>query len=319
MKFRTEVSPSPFSYPINISDKIVLMGSCFSSHIGSLLAQYKFNVLTNPLGILFHPIPISKHLTQHPIDPRHIVTNDDAYFHMDVHSEIWDTDINGLMDKITGRRNQLNSALSEANWLIVTLGTAYIYKFRGSTQLVANCQKQPAALFDKQLSTADDVVTALQKSVDYLKHVNPELKILLTVSPVRHIKDGIPENQVSKSILRVACDEMVRINANCHYFPSYEIMMDDLRDYRFYKDDLIHPNEQAIQYIWEKFKVAAFDDAGRAYLEKTDSILARLNHKPFNPKSEAHKRFLEKLREDIAVFSDKDWTKEMDLINQYLS
>jgi hypothetical protein len=198
---------------------------------------------------------------------------------------------------------EVAACLASADVLLLTLGTAFIYRLKETGSIVANCHKAPANLFSKELLTVSEVTTSLVSLYTMLKAIRPHLQIILTLSPVRHIKDGIPENQVSKSVLRVACHEASLQCNQLSYFPAYECMLDDLRDYRFYKKDMIHPSEVAEEYIWEKFVTAYLDEATRIFLKDWDSIIKALAHKPFQPKSAAHQTFLRKTRDKLINLS----------------
>jgi hypothetical protein len=193
--------------------------------------------------------------------------------------------------------------LASADVLLLTLGTAFVYRLKETGSVVANCHKAPAKLFSKELLSVEEVTAGIVSIYEMLKNIRPRLQVILTLSPVRHIKDGIPENQVSKSVLRVACHEASLRCAQLSYFPAYECMLDDLRDYRFYKKDMIHPSEVAEEYIWGKFVTAYLDEETSMFLKEWESISKALAHKPFQPKSAAHQIFLRKTRDKLIHLS----------------
>ncbi|HZI24957.1 MAG TPA: GSCFA domain-containing protein, partial [Chryseolinea sp.] len=200
-----------------------------------------------------------------------------------------------LQDELKAIISNTHSFLQETNWLLITYGTAWVYERNETNMIVANCHKMPQSMFTKTLMTEKKVLDLFDSMYRQLKSINPDINILLTVSPVRHIKDTLELNSVSKSLLRVACHTLVHAYRDVYYFPAYEIMMDDLRDYRFYKDDMIHPTQVAEQYIWQKFAAQYFDEELTAFLGKWKEIQLALAHKPFHPASSAHQQFVKEM------------------------
>lgn len=301
--FRTEFSILPGQKCINHEGQLITVGSCFSEVIGEKLDLNKFRVLVNPFGILFNPVSIFELLLQalqeeHP-DNNLYLTRHNKYYHFQFHSRInadQKTDLEGLLNN---KLQQANDCIRTCSHLMVTLGTAFVFRHLPSNSIVANCHKQPAKEFKKELLGLEEMIHVFEAFYKELKKHNPAIEIVLTVSPVRHIKDGIPQNQVSKSLLRVFCDLLEKRYEGVYYFPAYELQMDDLRDYRFYKDDLIHPNATAENYIWEKFKGAFFEQPTIDLLHALDQIQKNINHRPFQPLSEAHFDFLHHLLQKI--------------------
>jgi len=305
--FRTTF-PIPVSkHQISLDSQILTLGSCFADVVGNQLRENKLDTLVNPFGTLFNPLSIFKILspTYREADERLFVENQKLWFNYDFHSQFVSNSKENLQEQINQTIYAINSLLPTTNHLIITFGTAFIYKLLNPQTYIANCHKMPNNLFKKDLLSVKDICKSFAILYKELKDVNPDLKIILTVSPVRHTKDGVPENQVSKSILRAACYYLTTDYEDITYFPSYEIMMDDLRDYRFYKADLIHPNEVAEQYIFEKFAESFFDDELKSFMTEWQQIRRAINHRPFNEKSESHQKFLKNLLEDLIKISKK--------------
>lgn len=242
---------------INYNSKLLLLGSCFSENIGNKLSYYKFQTQQNPFGILFHPKAIETFIAK--VINEEMYTENDVFFHnerwhcFDAHSVVSSTSKEELLNTLNTNINSTYQHLKNTSHIIITLGTAWIYREIATDTLVANCHKIPQKKFLKELLTVEEVSESLEAINSLIKSINPETTIIYTVSPVRHIKDGFIENQRSKAHLLSAIHQVVESRNNTHYFPSYEIMMDELRDYRFYAEDMIHPNQTAIDYIWEKF------------------------------------------------------------------
>ena len=290
------IPASPFF--ISYTSKVVSLGSCFAQTIGSKMQAAKFEVLVNPFGTLFHPLNLadllSQALVQAQLDQLGVVEREGVFVHYASHSDVKGDTRTELEASYNQQILRLHHSLKEATHLVLTLGTAWIYTHR-EYRRVANCHKQPAALFEKKLSSLEDLEKGLRSVLRLLTHVHPNLKIILTLSPVRHAKEGISENQLSKSLLRVLCAQLEQHMEAVTYFPAYEIMVDELRDYRFYKSDLVHPSEEAENYIWEKWQQAMFAQATRQKVTEIQKIQLDLTHRAFNPDSESHRKFLQNL------------------------
>ncbi|MBO9701363.1 MAG: GSCFA domain-containing protein [Sporocytophaga sp.] len=296
MNLRTELTIENQGFTLSHQSTILTAGSCFAEVIGNKLKDAKFQSLVNPFGTIFNPLSLFS-LLQNSIDNQYLsqdyfIQQDDIWYNYDFHSDLSALTKNELWDKIRVQINETNGFLKKVDLLIITLGTSYIYKLLPDNKAVANCHKKPSSYFSKNLLTSEEIVSAFSEVYPQLKKFNPDLKILLTVSPVRHIKDTITLNFVSKSILRVAVHQLTEKFKDVFYFPAYEIMMDDLRDYRFYKDDLIHPTSMAENYIWEKFSECYFSEETNNILVEWNQVQKALNHKAFNPYSAAHQKFL---------------------------
>ena len=319
--FRTTFQIPTSEHKISLDSQLLTVGSCFADVVGNQLRNNKLEVLVNPFGTLFNPLTIFKILspTYTQADERLYVENQKMWFHYDFHSQFISNSKENLSEQINQTLFAINCQLPTTNYLLITFGTAFIYRLLNPQTYVANCHKMPNSLFEKELLSVKDICKGFAILHKELKEINPYLKIVLTVSPVRHTKDGVPENQVSKSILRAACHYLNTDYEDVEYFPSYEIMMDDLRDYRFYKPDLIHPNEVAEQYIFEKFAETYFDGDLKEFIKEWNSIQTSLNHRPFNEKSENHQVFLKKLLGDLMKISGRiDVREEVNFVRQKL-
>ena len=290
---------------IDYNSKLLLLGSCFSENIGSKFTYHKFQSTINPFGILFHPLAI-EHLITRSIN-KDYYSEEDLYYHneqwfcLDAHSKLNKTSKAELLSVLNSQIDDTHNNLVNTNHVIITLGTSWVYRHIESDKVVANCHKLPQKQFLKELLSVDQITESLEAIVSLVKSINPEVSFLFTVSPVRHIKDGFVENTQSKSHLLAAIHQVVEPRHQLYYFPSYEIMMDELRDYRFYNVDMLHPSEVAIDYIWDKFKIVWLTEEAIKTAETVEIIQKGLQHRPFNAASEAHQKFLENLESKIKV------------------
>ncbi|WP_271406243.1 GSCFA domain-containing protein [Tenacibaculum soleae] len=285
---------------IDYNSKLLLLGSCFSENIGYKLAYYKFQSNQNPFGILFHPKAIECLITK--VINQEKYTENDIFFHnerwhcFDTHSSLSSSDKSELLNILNNAITTTFNELKNATHIILTLGTSWVYREISSDKIVANCHKVPQKKFLKELLSVDEISESLDAIVQLIKSINKKAIILFTVSPVRHLKDGFIENQRSKAHLLSAIHE-IQNGHDVSYFPSYEIMMDELRDYRFYKEDMIHPSSTAIDYIWEKFIEVWISENSLQTMKDVDSIQKRIAHRSFNPTSEAHLKFLKNIEQ----------------------
>ncbi|MGA9212398.1 GSCFA domain-containing protein [Kaistella sp.] len=310
MKFRTEVEIPNSAHKIEVEDHVFSIGSCFASEISELLQTGQIQTLNNPFGTIFNPFSMNHsikklHHSEFYSDEDLIKFNDEM-ISLDHHSSFDSRFLHQILEKINQNIEVGNRFLQNTNWVIITYGTSYIYEFLPKKKLVANCHKIPGKYFEKRLLTNLELTDSIYETIEKLKDICKEnVQILFTVSPVRHTKDGMIENNLSKSKLISAIHEIIPQFENCHYLPVYEILMDDLRDYRFYKEDLIHPNKQAINYIWEKFGNAYFADETMDFVEENFKISKALHHKTSDENSPKHQEFLENLKEKIALQQSK--------------
>lgn len=310
MKFRTEVHIPDSEEKIEINDKIFSIGSCFSSEISELLSTGQLQALNNPFGTVYNPYSINVAVKKlHDSDfytEDDLVTYSDQVISLDHHTTFNSAFAHKTLEKINSRIEEGNLFLQSAKWIIVTYGTAFIHEFLPKNKLVANCHKIPGKFFEKRLLSNEEISNSIRETVLNLKDICPEnIQILFTVSPVRHTKDGMVENTLSKAKLISAIHEVIPDFENCHYLPVYEIMMDDLRDYRFYKDDMIHPSSQAVNYIFEKFGNAYFSDETMDFIEENFKINQALQHKPVDENNAKHQEFLQNLKGRIALQQTK--------------
>ena len=306
MHFRTAVPIINSDAPIDYDSKILSLGSCFAVNMAQKLDFYKFRNTCNPFGILFHPKAIEL-LINFAVSGK-IFTENDIFFYnerwhcFDAHSNWSNPNKEGLLASLNELIITTKLQLVQATHLIVTYGTSWVYRDVESDSIVANCHKVPQKQFKKELLSVEEVEKSISDTLHLVRTVNPYCTIIFTVSPVRHIKDGFVENQWSKANLITAVHNVLSKQSSKHkseYFPSYEIMMDELRDYRFYADDMLHPSQVAIDYIWKRFQETTIAGSSIATLEEIENIQRSLLHKPFNPDSESHLKFEAKLREKI--------------------
>ncbi|CAM1352571.1 GSCFA domain-containing protein [Tenacibaculum ascidiaceicola] len=302
MNFQTQIPLTKQKHnQISYQSKLLLLGSCFSENIGNKLDYYKFQSKQNPFGILFHPKAIEnliiKALNKEKYTDKDVFFHNERWHSFEAHSSLSAINKNELLNSLNLSIQQTFEQLLNTTHLIITLGTAWVYREITSDTIVANCHKVPQKKFLKELLSVDEISESLKAINSLVKSVNKNISVIYTVSPVRHLKDGFTENQRSKAHLLSAIHEVVEPRSAIYYFPSYEIMMDELRDYRFYNEDMIHPNQTAINYIWKKFKEVWIAEGSYQTMQQVDTIQRGLNHKPFNPNSEAHQLFLKKLQQ----------------------
>jgi hypothetical protein len=307
MKFRTELTPPNFGFNITHQSKILAIGSCFTEHIGARLKQLKHNIQINPFGILFNPQSIAQ-LLQHSLhqispDQTHFIASNQLVYSLDFHSKFNAESLSSFQSLISAKQQQINTYLASGNVLMLTFGTAWVYTYNKSGKIIANCLKLPANQFTKHLLNLNTITESYKELFNEIFVTNPQLKIILTVSPVRHIKDGLVENNRSKSLLLLLCQNLEALfPKNVFYYPSYEIVMDDLRDYRFYNEDLIHPNHQAISYIFEKFSQSFFTESVSLIHKKVEQLNKLKQHRFLNASADQiqkHHQKIEDLERDI--------------------
>ena len=317
MKFRTEIELAPLTEGMEHGAKVFALGSCFAENISERLAKAKFSIASNPFGVLFNPASIAAAIDR-LADTRSFAVCDitagkEGFFSFDAHSSLngkTQTEAFGNLNRAVA---QGAKSLAEADWVILTFGTAWVYEKEG--RVVANCHKQPASQFERRRLSVEEIV---ERYSQLFEGTLRDKKVILTVSPVRHVGDGLQENSVSKATLRLAVEELVTKYENVHYFPSYEILIDDLRDYRYYADDLAHPSKIAVDYVWERFCEAVLTPKAQAKLPQIAQIVAAAEHRPFNPESEAHKEFCRKMLEKIENMPELDFDSERKAFERYL-
>ncbi len=310
MNLQTKIPLKKETYnPIGYDSKILLLGSCFSENIGDKLAYYKFQTNQNPFGILFHPKAIESLITNAINEKEY--TDKDLFFlnerwHcFEAHSNLSASNKEELLNTLNQQIKSANKQLHQSTHLILTLGTSWTYRFIESDTIVANCHKVPQKKFLKEILSVHEITESLENTISLIKSINKKIAINFTVSPVRHLKDGFIENQQSKSHLLAAIHQVIEARNRIHYFPSFEIVMDELRDYRFYTEDMIHPNQTAINYIWERFVLSWITEDSKETMNKIETIQRGINHRPFNPESEQHQQFLQGIRRRIARVTEQ--------------
>lgn len=297
-KFRTSFEIADFSPKINYNSTGIFIGSCFTENIGNYLKAHKFKVMVNPTGIIYNPVSVSNCinfiLSGKQFEEKDLGFNNDLWLSLQHHGSFSAPDKTKCLDNINKELRNASSFINNADFLFITFGTAYIYTHKEKNEVVANCHKFPGNMFLKTLLTPEIIVSNYKELLRQLRKINPGIKIIFTVSPVRHWKDGAMQNQISKSVLFVAINEIIKNADDCYYFPAYEIMMDDLRDYRFYAEDMIHPGVTAIEYIRDKFVRSFIDKDSCETMNEIGKLILAKNHRPFNTETASHKKFITK-------------------------
>ena len=302
MKFRTEYNSKSSNHSITHNDSCMLLGSCFSQNIGQKLVDHGLSSIINPTGILYNPGSINKMvhllLAKGELDSSRFIHRQDQTFHYDFHSDFHAKSEDSFALELQQIQSQFQDQWSKTKTLIITLGTSWVYNFKEN--FVANCHKQDSSNFDKRLMSTSEIKSQIEDLYTLTKEMG--IHLIFTVSPVRHVKDGIIENQRSKAQLISAIHEVIDVNPDIEYFPSYEIVMDDLRDYRFFENDLVHPNNQAIEYIWEKFVETYFSHDTKDICKQFFNIRKMQEHRPLFPDSQENSKFQEQLLEKVNAF-----------------
>lgn len=317
MQFRTTFQIQASDFKLYHQHKILTIGSCFSDEIGKRLTDLKFDGLINPFGVIFNSVSIQK-LIERSIHKKYFTTadvhqNGEEFFCFDVHSSFNALTKEEVLDELNSTLEQVYEFIYTCDVVMITLGTSWIYEWKNTNQIVANCHKVEAKQFEKRLLTKEENLKYLELIVSDFKKINPKIKVITTVSPVRHTKDGMVENNVSKARLLDALYQLNIQDNHVEYFPSYELVLDDLRDYRFFKEDMIHPSKQAVDYIWERFSETYFEQSTQTIIQKINKVISAINHRPFNEKSESHQRFIEKT---IMLMNELEKGNQLDFSNE---
>jgi hypothetical protein len=314
MKFRTEIFPEKISKPIAYGNKILAIGSCFAENIGSRLTALKYDVDINPFGIQYNPASIADGLNRiisgKGFEMKELFEYNEAWHSFSHHSDFSDESPNIALAKMNNRLEKAANNIGKTNFLMLTLGTAWVFILKENSAIVSNCHKLPAHTFLRKKLSVEEAFTLLKKPLEILCASNPDLQIILSISPIRHLKDGMHENQISKATLFLAAEKLSLEFENIHYFPAYEMMMDDLRDYRFYASDMTHPSSQAIDYIWEKFEESCLLTNEGQLRKEISRLIMAVNHRLFNPDSEKSRKFartqlgiIEALKQEASTIS----------------
>ena len=304
MQFRTKIPILQTDFKIDYNAKIVSLGSCFAVNMAEKFDYFKFENACNPFGILFHPLAIEK-LIDFAVSGKQF-TDKDVFFHnerwhcFDAHSDLSNSSKEDLIANLNAITTSLKLQLQAASHIIITYGTSWVYRNIATNEIVANCHKVPQKEFSKEILSVETIKESMQNTLDLIQKINPNVNFIFTVSPVRHLKDGFVENQLSKAHLISAIYQTTNNKQQTtNYFPSYEIMMDELRDYRFYAEDMIHPNSVAIDYIWQRFSETFISEESHSIMKEVETIQKGLAHRPFNLNSESHQQFLSKLNDKM--------------------
>ncbi|MBR6103976.1 MAG: GSCFA domain-containing protein [Paludibacteraceae bacterium] len=305
MDFRTEIKVQKADFGISYADRLFFVGSCFSSNMADRLSAFKFPLVVNPTGVLYNPASVClllrSLLSGRLLAESDVFLQDGVWNSFFLHSCFSSLSKDELLNKANSALLSAKRALEQTSCLFLTFGTAWVYLLKETDTVVANCHKVPADRFKRQRLSPEEVVGECLPVFQELVERNPDIHIVLTVSPIRHWKDGAHGNQLSKATLLLAVDQLCQLlPENVSYFPSYELLMDDLRDYRFYADDLLHPSKQAVDYLFEKFCGAYFSDDVIAAMKEVGQVVAAANHRPMNPDSFGYKLFCERTRQKMA-------------------
>lgn len=309
MNFTTKIPISKYQNPIDYNSKILSLGSCFAENMGKKFEYFKFLNSVNPFGIIFNPVSIEKLISR--VVNQDFYSEKDIFFHnerwhcFEVHSDLSHSDKDEFLKNLNGIIVITHSQILALTHCIITYGTSWIYRNKISNEIVANCHKVPQKQFVKQILSVEVIENSIHNSIDLIQKVNPNCNFIFTISPVRHIKDGFVENQRSKSHLINALHSSNFQLLTSSYFPSYEIVMDELRDYRFYTEDMLHPNQVAINYIWERFSENYISEESLKTMKEVEVVQKSFLHRPFNPNSESHQKFLDNLKQKINTLASK--------------
>ncbi len=321
--FRTTIPLQPYHHPINYEHSLLMIGSCFTEHIGHRLQNYQFPTQLNPFGIAYNPLIIAQQLKYllkaKTYTQADLLYHNEQWLSLDHHTQFSDSDHNVCLNNINNTLIENHRHINDKPRLILTFGTAYAYEHTESKKIVANCHKMPAKAFRKFRATPEQIIAQLGDSLTQWKTAYPALRVLLTVSPVRHWRDGAIENQRSKAALLLAVAALEENYDWLDYFPSYEIMMDDLRDYRFYGGDMLHPNDTAVHYIWEQFMRTYIDADCLNLMQRITKLRQSLAHRVRNPKSQAHQQLLQRQLAEITDLEQKHTFLSFELEKQALN
>lgn len=325
MELYTRISTTKAPFTFSHTEQTILLGSCFAENIGKKLEENKFKTDLNPFGTLYNPSSIAESIRMllhpGPFTGNHLFRHEGICHSFNHHSRFSSPSETECLDKINSRLFASADIIRKAQRMIVTFGTAWVYRLKSSDRIVSNCHKLPEKMFDRSMLTVDGIIAEWKSLLLSLWEQNPELKVLFTVSPIRHWRDGAHSNQLSKATLLLAINGLQKeFPGKTAYFPAYEIMMDELRDYRFYADDMMHPSTQAVEYIWERFTESMLSREAQGILKEWKEIQKAIHHKPFQPESDAYRNFIsqtllkiERLNEKFPYF---DMTNEKETIKK---
>lgn len=321
MKFKTTLPPIQSNIKLDHSSKTFLIGSCFSNEVGSILNKAGFNVHINPFGTLFSPVAIMKCLShvvrKDYFTEKDFFQRDGIWYSYQLHSSLSSSRLEDAIQLVNERVTLAHEYFFTCDTLIITLGSAWIYELKENQTAVANCHKMPQEMFEKRKLGINEIVADYSQLIEHLKSANPKLKIIFTISPVKHLKDGIIENNWSKSTLNIAVHELVRRYDFTEYFPAFELINDDLRDYRFYKQDMAHPNEQAVAYVYEYYLNTYCSETTRTIAEQFKQLSNALNHHVFNRDSDEFKKYKTSVIEKAESVKQYNPDKAQEILNHF--
>ena len=301
MLLRTEVNIKPLKQSVAYGDSLLFLGSCFADEVGSICKGLGFDARVNPFGVLYNPASIAQSVERlqsgKPFSHDDVIAvGEGQYCTFSHNTTFWNGSENALLEQVNASLAEVHEHFLKSKWMVISLGTSWVFRNKANGFVVSNCHKLPANQFEREFMSVEKSVQCLSEIVAQ----HSEKQFVFTVSPLRHLKDGLHENQLSKAALLLAVDKVCQQIENAHYFPAYEILMDELRDYRFYKEDMVHPTDQAVRYIWEKFTEFAIDPKEKSVMKKAAELRQMLCHKPFFPESEAYRRFEAQKEQKIA-------------------
>lgn len=306
MLFKTEIDITPLKQTISYGDGILFLGSCFADEVGSICRGLGFNAMVNPFGALYNPESIANAVQRlhsgKPFSHEEVVKVGEEFFCTFSHNtDFWSSSEETLIHNVNGHLAEAHEHFAQSKWIILSLGTSWVFRNKATGEVVANCHKLPSQLFDRYCLS----VEAASKCLSDLLQAFPGKQFIFTVSPLRHLKDGLHGNQLSKAALLLAVDEDCKSHENAHYFPAYEILLDELRDYRFYKEDMVHPTDQAVRYIWEKFVDYAINLSEKPAMQAVTELKQMLHHKPLFPDSDAYRKFEQQRQQKTSEIKQK--------------
>ena len=309
MNFRTKISIEKAAVEVSYASRILMLGSCFTDNIGKKLQQAKFKVAINPFGIQYNPLSVAQAL-QYLVEKKQFGTSD-LFLHQDRwhsfmhHSSFSASTPDATLTEINSRLFLAAASLPKTDIVFISFGTAWVYTLKDNGAVVSNCHKLPDSLFIRRRLTVDEIVSAFVPLLQKVESINPNIQVVFTVSPIRHWKDGPHENNLSKSILLLAIEALQKTMKTVSYFPAYELLLDDLRDYRFYTEDMMHPNSTAIAYIWEKFGDSYFTGSTKELVGEMEKLTKMELHRPFNTESEAYEMFCAQMEQKKAAIKKR--------------
>ncbi len=309
MKFRTQIFTKKSEVSFNHDAKLLLLGSCFTENIGEKLGNSGFNINLNPFGIVYNPVSVAQSLTEiiecRKYSIENLVHGRGLWHSFNHHGEFSAVDENHCIENINQQIIKAHHDIFNIDYLLITLGTSHVFRLSNEGSVVANCHKFPSSHFTEEYLGIEAIVSAMKLAISKLNSINQKVKIVFSVSPVRYLKDGFEANNLSKATILLAINELERNFDNVSYFPAYEIMMDDLRDYRFYAEDMLHPSSLAVDYIWEKFKSSYFTEETLKLISEIDAIKKMLGHTLLNPNSIESQQFIETRNKKLFDFKSK--------------